>query len=157
MVLLGKNSHIHTLLQQTAVEKIYHALTYGGPEPDAGEINLPIARRPLPSLLREVSPEGKPSLTRYRVLETKGQFSKLSLQPVTGRTHQLRVHCAAMGFPILGDPQYGSVEARRVSEALGLTSQLLCAYSLSFTHPVTGETMQIVSSMDVNLSQLKSL
>lgn len=154
VVLLGKNSHIHTLLQQTAVEKIYHALTFGAPEQTEGTIDLPIGRKPLPSLLREVSPEGKPALTRFYVLERQGDLAKLALQPVTGRTHQLRVHCAALGFPILGDPQYGNETVREVSQRLGLTHQLLCAYSLRLSHPMTGETLEIRSHMDVELQDL---
>ncbi|MBQ2927678.1 MAG: RluA family pseudouridine synthase [Oscillospiraceae bacterium] len=148
IVLLAKNAHIHTLLQQTAVKKTYHALIFGGPEEDTGIIDAPIARRPLPSLLRYVGPEGKPSLTRWRVLERQGQVSRLELQPVTGRTHQLRVHCAYMGHPILGDPQYGSEESQSFSEKLGLNHQMLCAKRLEFLHPVTGEAMTLESGMD---------
>ena len=148
IVLLAKNAHIHTLLQQTAVKKTYHALIFGGPEEDAGIIDAPIARRPLPSLLRYVGPEGKPSLTRWRVLERQGQVSRLELQPVTGRTHQLRVHCAYMGHPILGDPQYGSEESQSFSGKLGLNHQMLCAKRLEFLHPVTGEAMTLESGMD---------
>ena len=125
VVLLAKNSHIHSLLQQTAVEKTYHALVFGGPAEDSGIIDAPIARKPLPSLLREVRPDGKPSVTEFRVLERRGEVCKLALTPVTGRTHQLRLHCAHMGFPILGDPQYGSVESQAFSAQLGLTYQRL--------------------------------
>lgn len=150
VVLLGKNSHIHTLLQEASVKKIYHALTYGIPEEDSGVIDLPIGRKPLPSLLREISSDGKPSVTQYRVREIQGRCAKLALRPVTGRTHQLRVHCAGAGFPILGDPQYGSEESRAYSQALGLTSQLLCAHSLELQHPVTGAPLKIVSHLDVS-------
>lgn len=149
IVLLAKNAHVHTLLQQTAVRKTYHALVYGGPEEASGEIEAPIARRPLPSLLRYVGPEGKPSLTCWRVLERQEKISKLELQPVTGRTHQLRLHCAHMGFPILGDPQYGSEESQMFSEKLGLPHQLLCAKRLELVQPITGETLILESGMDV--------
>ena len=148
VVLLAKNSHIHSLLQQRAVEKTYHALVFGGPAEDSGVIDAPIARKPLPSLLREVRPDGKPSVTEFRVLERRGEVCKLALTPVTGRTHQLRLHCAHMGFPILGDPQYGSVESQAFSAQLGLTYQRLCARSVTFFHPLTGEKMHIESGMD---------
>ena len=148
VVLLAKNAHIHSLLQQTAVEKTYHALVFGGPAEDSGIIDAPIARKPLPSLLREVRPDGKPSVTEFRVLERRGEVCKLALTPVTGRTHQLRLHCAHMGFPILGDPQYGSVESQAFSAQLGLTYQRLCARSVTFFHPLTGEKMHIESGMD---------
>ena len=148
IVLLAKNAHVHALLQTVEVVKTYHALTFGGPEAESGIIDAPIARRELPSLLRYVGPEGKPSVTEYRVLERNGILCKLALRPITGRTHQLRVHCAHMGFPILGDPQYGSEESQRLSGELGLEHQLLCAKRLEFTHPITGEQMTLESNMD---------
>ncbi len=148
VVLLAKNSHIHTLMQETKMEKVYHALVYGQPEGEAGTIDAPIARKPMPSLLREISPEGKPSVTEFQVLERDGKLCKLELHPITGRTHQLRLHCAYMGWPILGDPQYGSEESKAFSQGLGLSSQLLCAKSIRFEHPITGETIFVQSQMD---------
>ncbi len=148
VVLLAKNSHIHTLLQNTDVEKIYHGLVFCGPQADAGRIDAPIARRPLPSLLRCIAPEGKPSVTEYRVIERGERTALLALRPVTGRTHQLRLHCAYCGFPILGDPQYGSEESQAFSLQLGYTHQRLCAKSVAFVHPITEEKMTITSQMD---------
>ena len=154
IVLLAKNPHVHALFTQQQVEKTiqktYHALVYGCPGEDSGIIDAPIARRELPSLLRYVNHKtGKPSLTRYQVLEKREGRSLLALQPVTGRTHQLRVHCAYMGFPILGDPQYGSPESKQLSEKLGYTTQQLCAKVLTFPHPITGAPMTMYSQMDV--------
>lgn len=154
IVLLAKNAHVHTLLQQSDVRKIYHALTFGGPEADSGTIDAPIARKPLPSLLREVRAEGKPSVTEYGVLGRHGKVCKLELSPVTGRTHQLRVHCAYMGFPILGDPQYGTEESQALSRELGFSYQQLCAKKLTLTHPITGDALELESGMDVELGQL---
>lgn len=149
IVLLAKNAHVHSLLQNCGAKKTYHALTFGGPAGDSGIIDAPIARRPLPSLLRYVSPEGKPSVTEWSVLEREGEICKLALRPITGRTHQLRVHCAYMGFPILGDPQYASPESQVFSAKLGLTRQMLCARKLEFIHPITGEFITLESKMDV--------
>ena len=149
IVLIAKNAHIHALLQQVHPQKRYHARTFGGPKEDAGIIDAPIARKEFPSLLREIRPDGKPSRTRYRVLERQGESCVLELEPVTGRTHQLRVHCAYMGYPILGDPQYGSPESMAYSASLGLSTQALCAKSLRFCHPITGEEMLLESKMDV--------
>ena len=149
IVLIAKSAYVHALLQEQRPQKLYYARTFGGPGAEAGIIDAPIARRPLPSLLREVRPDGKPSLTRFRVLERRGEMCVLELEPVTGRTHQLRLHCAHMGFPILGDPQYGSAASVAYSQGLGLTTQLLCAKSLEFTHPITGETLHLESKMDV--------
>jgi len=151
IVLLAKNAHVHALLQTVQVRKTYHALVFGCPEPEKGVIDAPIARRPLPSLLRYVGPEGKPSVTEYRILKRKEELCKLALRPVTGRTHQLRVHCAYRGFPILGDPQYGSEASQRISAELGLQHQMLCAKRLEFKHPITGEEMKLESHMDVDM------
>jgi 23S rRNA-/tRNA-specific pseudouridylate synthase len=151
IVLLAKNSHIHALSQTTDVVKTYHALTFGGPERETGTIDAPIARRELPRLLRYVGPEGKPSLTEYRVLERNDKVCKLALLPITGRTHQLRVHCSHMGWPILGDPQYGTEDSQMFSEELGLRHQMLCAKRLEFDHPITGEKMILESHMDAKI------
>lgn len=149
VVLLGKNSHTHALLSQNPLEKTYEALVYGAPTQAEGVIDAPIARRPLPSLLRQVSPEGKPSLTRYRVLSRQEKTALLALTPVTGRTHQLRVHCAYMGFPIVGDPQYGSPESQAFSKEMGAATQLLCAKTLRFSHPITKTPMEITSTYTI--------
>ena len=151
IVLLAKNSHVHTLLQSGDVQKTYHAWTCGGPEEDRGIIDAPIARRPLPSLLRYVAPDGKPSVTEFEVLRREGKLCKLKLAPVTGRTHQLRVHCAYSGFPILGDPQYGSEDSLALSAGMGLTGQLLCAKRLELRHPLSGEWLILESNMDAEV------
>lgn len=149
IVLLAKNAHIHARLQAEKPEKIYHALVLGAPKDDSGTIDAPIARREKPSLLRYVGEEGKPCVTEYRLLRAFDECSILELRPVTGRTHQLRVHCAHMGFPILGDPQYASDRSRTLSERMGLTTQQLCAYSLRFAHPVTEEQVYLRTQMHV--------
>ena len=146
IVLLTKNSHIHALMQQTSLKKTYHALVSGGPAEDAGIIDAPIARKPLPSLLREVRADGKRSITEFHVLQRRENCTKLALHPITGRTHQLRVHCAYRGFPILGDPQYGNGAAD-----FGLTHQLLCAKRIEFIHPITGENLVLESKLDAEI------
>lgn len=138
VVIFAKYAFFHWLLMEAQaeglVQKTYRALTLGGPAVDAGEIDLPIGRCPAPSLLRRVDPAGKPARTRFRVLE-RGPVCLLELEPVTGRTHQLRVHCAHSGFPILGDPQYGG----------GVGGQQLTAAELRLTHPITGEVLTLRS------------
>jgi len=154
VVLLGKNSHVHSLLQSCGAVKTYHALVFGGPKEDRGIIDAPIARCPLPSLLRQIRGDGKPSVTEFQVLERYEKLCKLELRPITGRTHQLRLHCAHMGYPILGDPQYGSPDSIAFSEKLGLTSQLLCAKRVTFPHPLTEEVLTVESAMDVDLQNI---
>ena len=148
VVLISKNSHIHAQLQAQAVEKTYHALVFGGPEADSGIIDAPIQRKPLPSLLRYVDESGKPCQTAFQVLSRQNGTSLLELKPITGRTHQLRVHCSHMGFPILGDPQYGTPESGELSRLLGYTYQRLCAKCVEFVHPITGEKLCICSRLD---------
>ena len=151
VVLVAKNAHIHALLQEAHPQKTYEALVYGTPPQPEGEVTAPIARCEMPSLLRRIDPAGKPCRTLYRVLESGEHFSRLELHPVTGRTHQLRLHCAYLGCPILGDPQYGSPESMAFSQTLGLSSQLLCAKKITFPHPITGETITVTSKLDVRL------
>ena len=151
VVLVAKNSHVHTLLQNAVLQKTYHALVFGKMPAESGTIDAPIARKPLPSLLREINPAGKPSVTEYRVLEMHDGYSKVALRPVTGRTHQLRLHCYHMGFPILGDPQYNTEAGLALSKTLGLEHQLLCARRVEFPHPLTEEAMVIESRQDCDI------
>ena len=146
IVLLAKHSHAHALMQETDLKKTYHALVLGNWPQERGSIDAPIARKPLPSLLREVREDGKPCLTEFEVLERRDGYTRLQLRPVTGRTHQLRVHCAHLGHPILGDPQYGNE-----ASIFGLSSQMLCAKRLEFIHPITGEELILESTMEAML------
>jgi len=102
------------------VTKTYLTLACGLPGAETGEIDLPLARRTHDkrSWWMKVDPAGQPSLTRYRRLGTRDTLSWLALQPVTGRTHQLRVHCAAMGWPLAGDRIYGGDRAMAASPSL---------------------------------------
>lgn len=142
VVLLAKNAHIHgkmmELLQSRQVQKTYEALVLGCPGEKEGVWRFPIARKGGGSLLREVREDGQAAETHYRILERFDTYSRLELQPITGRTHQLRVHCAYAGCPILGDPQYGN-------DSLGLPHQQLCAVKLEFPHPMMGKRMKICS------------
>ena len=152
VVLLGKNAHVHTLLQNCDLQKTYHALVFGQMPQVEGIIDAPIARKPLPSLLREINSAGKPSVTEYRVLDVGEGWTKVALRPITGRTHQLRLHCAYVGAPILGDPQYGTEESQAFSAQFGLESQMLCAKIVEFIHPVTGKMLTITALADAAIS-----
>ena len=149
VVIFAKNAWAHWLLMEALekgqVRKTYRAITVGGPEADAGVIELPIGRCPPPSLLRRVDSQGKPARTEYRVLERRQTEDSLrcllELKPITGRTHQLRVHCAHEGFPILGDPQYGG----------GSGGQQLVAWEIRLNQPRTGEALVIRSGAELKL------
>jgi tRNA pseudouridine32 synthase/23S rRNA pseudouridine746 synthase len=97
------------LFKQGRISKTYWAVVDGLPEADQGMIDLPLGRLDATrGWWMKVDPLGQPSRTRYTVLGRSGGRAFLALEPLTGRTHQLRVHCAALGFPILGDPIYGT-------------------------------------------------
>lgn len=155
LVLLAKNSHVHDLLvrqhAEGALEKTYEALVFGRMPLPEGTIDAPIARLPKPSLLRQVAPEGQPCRTDYRVLREDAGWSHTALRPRTGRTHQLRVHCAWLGCPILGDPQYGSPASLALSRDLGFETQQLCTTRLRLPHPCTGAPLDLRSGMALQI------
>ncbi|MEW5904524.1 MAG: RluA family pseudouridine synthase [Pseudomonadota bacterium] len=123
---------LSALFQGRTIEKRYVAVCHGQLQPAQGEIDLPIApdwpNRPLQRIDHE---HGKPSLTRYRVLQTDALTSRVELEPHTGRSHQLRLHLATLGHPILGDALYG--------DAASAPRLLLHACALRFNHPISGE------------------
>ena len=131
------------------LEKTYLAAVFGQPPQENGQIDLPVYKIGDGNLIRIVDERGQKALTQYRVLERAEKTALLELHPLTGRTHQLRLHCMASGFPILGDPQYTSPEATAYSAAHGLFTQQLCAARLVFPHPMTGERMEILSRQAV--------
>lgn len=155
VVLLAKNAHVNAKLCEMskagAIEKTYRAAVFGCPPEVEGMIDAPIARRSETSLLRCIREDGKPARSRYRVLERSPETALLELHPLTGRTHQLRLHCAHLGCPILGDPQYGTAASQAFSAAHGLFSQQLCAASLRFSHPLSEKTVEIRSDFVVRL------
>jgi tRNA pseudouridine32 synthase / 23S rRNA pseudouridine746 synthase len=102
-------ARLNELFRNNEVDKVYWAVVEGGPEEDEGEIDLALApKSPDRGWWMKVDPKGQPSLTQWRVLGRSSGLTLLELRPITGRTHQLRVHCQASGFPILGDPIYGT-------------------------------------------------
>jgi 23S rRNA pseudouridine1911/1915/1917 synthase len=122
------------------VEKIYHAVVQGHPDPLAGTIDAPIGRHPGSSWKFAVTADGKPSVTHYETLEAFPAASLLEIHLETGRTHQIRVHLAAQRHPCVGDTMYGADPT--LSARLGLTRQWLHAKKLGFTHPRSGEWIE---------------
>ena len=142
VIVLARETLAHASLSEAfrerAVDKTYEALVHGRPADDAGEIALPLVvdwpNRPRQVVCHDT---GKPSLTHYRVtgethVEGVGTLTRIALAPVTGRTHQLRVHLAALGCPIAGDPFYGRADDTS-------PRMMLHACRLEFPHPLTGE------------------
>ena len=127
---------------QREVDKRYEAVVAGTLEDESGEIDLPLAadwpNRPRQQVDRE---HGKPSLTRWRVIAREAGRTRLALEPLTGRSHQLRVHLAAIGHPIVGDALYAPPEIAR-----GAPRLLLHACALAFAHPEGGQRVQFASA-----------
>lgn len=130
---------LHQAFRERTTDKRYVAIVAGQPQPEAGEIDLPLIVD-WPNRPRHiVDPlNGKPSLTRYRTLEHDAaqRTTRLELEPVTGRTHQLRVHLLALGHPIVGDTLYASPAVRDLAPRL-----LLHASRLALAHPLTGKPL----------------
>ncbi|HEX7892375.1 MAG TPA: pseudouridine synthase [Ramlibacter sp.] len=148
LFLMGRGLHMQRVLSRAfaerMVDKRYEAVVPGqlGEVGSEGDIDLPLAadwpNRPLQKVDRE---HGRPSTTRWRVLAVEGDTTRLALEPVTGRTHQLRVHLLAIGHPILGDALYAPPAVRDRAPRL-----LLHACALRFEHPATGEALAFDSA-----------
>ncbi|AXL12521.1 RluA family pseudouridine synthase [Microbacterium foliorum] len=147
LMVVAKSEAAYTALKhafkERTVEKIYHAVVQGHPDPLTGTIEAPIGRHPNHSWKFAVTPDGKPSVTHYETLEAFPGASLLEIHLETGRTHQIRVHMAALRHPCVGDPLYGADPT--MSARLGLTRQWLHAHKLAFSHPATGEWVQFES------------
>jgi tRNA pseudouridine32 synthase/23S rRNA pseudouridine746 synthase len=131
------HAHISRQFQLRQVEKTYHAIVYGVIPQDSGEIDLPIATDWSNRPLQKICPErGRSALTRYEVLQRETDRTRVLLKPVTGRTHQLRIHMREMGHPILGCDMYAHPEALAMAPRL-----MLHASTLAFEHPGTGKRL----------------
>ena len=141
VMLIAKNTLAHSkmgaLLDNQELEKYYVALVNGHLDVEEGLIDAPIARSPDSIIERRVAPEGKPSITEYKVLERlNGDLSYVHLTLHTGRTHQIRVHMSHLGHPLVGDDLYGG------SKEL-LDRQALHCVQYAFVHPFTGERVVV--------------
>lgn len=136
--------HLHKQFQNRVPKKVYQAVVAGQLTPSSGAINLPMRcdwpNRPMQMVCYE---HGKKSLTRWQVIDQNTQQSRVLLFPVTGRSHQLRVHCYAMGHPILGDNLYHTEESLAASHRL-----LLHAQKLELFHPTTEQWLSFSSNPD---------
>ncbi|GAB3606663.1 RluA family pseudouridine synthase [Conyzicola nivalis] len=147
LMVVAKSERAYTELKRQfhdrEVEKIYHAVVQGHPDPLAGTIDAPIGRHPGSSWKFAITADGKPSVTHYETLEAFPSASLLEVHLETGRTHQIRVHMAAQRHPCVGDAMYGADPT--ISARLGLSRQWLHAMKLEFTHPGSGERVRFES------------
>jgi 23S rRNA pseudouridine1911/1915/1917 synthase len=148
LMVVAKSERAYTELKRQfhdrEVEKIYHAVVQGHPDPFSGTIDAPIGRHPGSSWRFAVTADGKPSVTHYETLEAFPYATLLEVHLETGRTHQIRVHMAAQRHPCVGDAMYGADPT--LSARLGLDRQWLHAMRLGFRHPATGEWAEFSST-----------
>ncbi|GAA1873227.1 RluA family pseudouridine synthase [Myceligenerans crystallogenes] len=147
LMVVAKSEHAYTELKRAfkerTVQKVYHALAQGHPDPTSGTIDAPIGRHPGSDWKFAVTADGKPSVTHYETLEMLPAASLVEVHLETGRTHQIRVHFAAVRHPLVGDLTYGADPV--LASRAGLTRQWLHALRLGFTHPGTGEWLEVAS------------
>lgn len=153
LLMIAKNDAAHQCLAQQLAEhsitRAYMAVVYGGFKEEQGTVDAPVGRDPKNRLRQAVvSERGKHAVTHYRVLESLGRFSRVEARLETGRTHQIRVHMAHIGHPLLGDILYGPKKGFQ-----GIEGQLLHARLLGFVHPRTGKYMEFESSIPDEFQQ----
>jgi 23S rRNA pseudouridine1911/1915/1917 synthase len=150
VILVAKNEAAHNglarQLKARTIEKTYLALVEGTPKPAEGVIDAPIARDPRNRQRMAIVDGGRESVTSYSVMERFRGYSLVEARPKTGRTHQIRVHLAAIGHPIVGDRAYG-----KASQLVG--RQFLHAARIAFEHPRTGEPMEIDAPLSPDLEK----
>lgn len=152
---------LHAMLQKkSGIQKRYWALVYGGWPKHMSEVTAPLLKNELQSGERivRVSQQGKPCHTRYSLERRFDGYTLLNAEPVTGRTHQIRVHCQFAGHSIVGDEKYATDDELKQAKIAGAKRLFLHAKSLRFVHPQTNEKLTIEAPLDsVYESFLKSL
>jgi 23S rRNA pseudouridine1911/1915/1917 synthase len=144
-------SALKRAFRERTVDKRYHALVQGHPDPLRGTVDAPIGRHPSGDGRFAVVSDGRPSVTHYDTLEAFRAASLISVHLETGRTHQIRVHMAALRHPCVGDLLYGADPV--LAARLGLTRQWLHAVSLTFTHPADGREVTFTSDYPADLAR----
>jgi 23S rRNA pseudouridine1911/1915/1917 synthase len=154
LMVVAKSEYAYSRLKQAfrdrTVDKTYHALVQGHPDPLVGTIDAPIGRHPTADWKWAVVASGKPSITHYEVLEAFRAACLVEVHLETGRTHQIRVHFSALHHPCAGDLTYGADP--RLAQQLGLQRQWLHAVRLGFTHPGTEAWVEFTSSYPDDLA-----
>ncbi|WP_129657636.1 RluA family pseudouridine synthase [Rothia halotolerans] len=153
LMVVAKNEASYSALKRAfkerTVEKVYHTMVQGIPDPLRGTIDAPIGRHPGHEWRFAVVEDGRASVTHYEVMEAFGPAALAEVHLETGRTHQIRVHFSALHHPCCGDLTYGADP--RLSARLGLTRQWLHARRLGFQHPGTGDAVEYLSEYPADL------
>jgi 23S rRNA pseudouridine1911/1915/1917 synthase len=159
LMVVAKSERAYSVLKdafrQRTVDKRYTALVQGHPDPSRGTVDAPIGRHPTHDYKWAVVADGRPSVTHYETLEAFRAASLLSIRLETGRTHQIRVHMAALRHPCVGDLTYGADPT--LSQRLGLDRQWLHASELGFAHPDDGRPVRFTSPPPADLQSALDL
>jgi 23S rRNA pseudouridine1911/1915/1917 synthase len=155
LMVVAKSERAYSVLKQAfrdrTVDKGYHALVQGHPDPSSGTIDAPIDRHPTLDYKWAVVAGGRPSVTHYRTIEAVRAASLLDIRLETGRTHQIRVHMAAVRHPCVGDLTYGADPV--LAAQVGLDRQWLHAVRLGFEHPADGRWLELSSPYPADLGR----
>lgn len=145
-LIVCKNDESHIFIaeqiKEHSVTRKYRGIVYGGVSDDEGTIDAPIGRHPTERKKMAIVPNGKPAVTHYRVLQRFERYTYMEFQLETGRTHQIRVHMASIGHPLLGDAVYSSGKS-----PYHLQGQTLHAMTIGFIHPATREYLEITAPL----------
>ena len=160
VIVFAKNPHIQNLLIRQMKAKVfikeYRGIVHGVLRQKKGTINLPIARKTDSIMLRHISKEGQPSITHFEVIEYLNNATLLNLNLETGRTHQIRVHCHAIGHPIIGDTlyQYSNCFIHTDKEILQtiISRQALHSYRVAFNHPISGKYLNCIAPLPEDMN-----
>ena len=155
VMVITKSEHAYSVLKDAfrkrTVDKTYHALVQGHPDPLEGTVDAPIGRHPKHDYKFAVMADGRASVTHYETLEAHRFASLLEVHLETGRTHQIRVHMSALKHPCVGDITYGADPA--LARRVGLERQWLHAVRLGFVHPDTGDHVEYESTYPEDLAE----
>jgi len=148
--------HLQNQMRQRSMDKRYITLVSGRWAKERREVNAPLLKQTVASGERIVraNSEGKPSLTRFKVLKHYANASLLEVKLETGRTHQIRVHCQLVGHPLAGDPKYGNESFNEALRHIGLKRLFLHAAELAFTSPATGERVKVQAPLPDGLEEV---
>ncbi len=148
--------HLQDQMRQRSMDKRYITLVSGRWAKERREVNAPLLKQTVASGERIVraNSEGKPSLTRFKLLKHYANTSLLEVKLETGRTHQIRVHCQLVGHPLAGDPKYGNESFNETLRHLGLKRLFLHAAELAFTSPATGRRVKVKAPLPSGLEEV---